>query len=137
MAEVVPTRGMLYDPVRAGPLDALVAPPYDVVSETERSALAAKSPYNIGRIALPEGARGSPLGGRRGPPPGRRARPVSLPPGLLHLRARTHAQGFHRARPSAQVRGGRGAPARPDPLGPTDRPAGAGAPLPHPPVPGV
>ena len=40
MTEVVPTRGLLYDPARAGPLDALVAPPYDVVSETERSALA-------------------------------------------------------------------------------------------------
>ena len=55
MAEVVPTRGLLYDPARAGPLDALVAPPYDVVSETERSALAAKSPYNIVRVDLPQG----------------------------------------------------------------------------------
>src|SRR5882762_650633 len=55
MAEVVPTRGLLYDPARAGPFDALVAPPYDVVSETERSALAAKSPYNIVRVDLPQG----------------------------------------------------------------------------------
>jgi len=55
MAEVVPTRGLLYDPARAGSLDALVAPPYDVVSETERSALAAKSPYNIVRVDLPQG----------------------------------------------------------------------------------
>jgi len=55
MAEVVPTRGQLYDPARAGSLDDLVAPPYDVVSETERSALAAKSPYNIVRVDLPQG----------------------------------------------------------------------------------
>ena len=33
----------------------MVAPPYDVVSETERSALAAKSPYNIVRVDLPQG----------------------------------------------------------------------------------
>src|SRR5215813_9925945 len=55
MAEVVPVRALLYDPQRAGPLDALVAPPYDVVSETERVALAAKSPYNIVRVDLPQG----------------------------------------------------------------------------------
>ena len=55
MAEVVPVRALLYDPKRAGPLDDLVAPPYDVVSETERAALAAKSPYNIVRVDLPEG----------------------------------------------------------------------------------
>src|ERR1700694_2173417 len=55
MAEVVPTRGLLYDPARAGPLDALVPLPYDVVSESERSAFAAKSPYNIVRIDLPRG----------------------------------------------------------------------------------
>jgi uncharacterized protein (DUF1015 family) len=55
MAEVVPVRALLYDPKRAGPLDALVAPPYDVVSEPERAALAAKSPYNIVRVDLPQG----------------------------------------------------------------------------------
>ena len=38
MAELVPVRALLYDPKRAGPLDALVAPPYDVVSELERAA---------------------------------------------------------------------------------------------------
>ena len=55
MAEVLPVRGLLYDPARAGPLDALVAPPYDVVSEAERTALAARSPYNIVRVDLPRG----------------------------------------------------------------------------------
>jgi len=55
MAEVVPLRGLLYDSARAGPLDALIAPPYDVVSPSERAALAAKSPWNIVRLDLPEG----------------------------------------------------------------------------------
>jgi uncharacterized protein (DUF1015 family) len=55
MAEVVPFRGLLYDSAQAGPLDALIAPPYDVVSEPERAALAAKSPWNIVRLDLPQG----------------------------------------------------------------------------------
>ena len=55
MAEVMPVRALRYDPERASPLDALIAPPYDVVSETERAALAAKSPYNIVRVDLPQG----------------------------------------------------------------------------------
>ena len=55
MAEVVPFRGLLYDSAEAGPLDALIAPPYDVVSESDRAALAAKSPWNIVRLDLPQG----------------------------------------------------------------------------------
>jgi uncharacterized protein (DUF1015 family) len=55
MAEVVPVRGLLYDPARAGAADSLVAPPYDVVSDPERAALAAKSPFNVVRIDLPQG----------------------------------------------------------------------------------
>src|SRR4051812_22869314 len=55
MAEIVPFRGVLYDPARAGPLDRLIAPPYDVISGVDRSALAAKSPHNFVRLILPEG----------------------------------------------------------------------------------
>src|SRR5262249_34353878 len=55
MADVVPVRALSYDQKRAGPLDALIAPPYDVVSEADRAALAAKSPYNIVRVDLPQG----------------------------------------------------------------------------------
>jgi uncharacterized protein (DUF1015 family) len=55
MAEVIPFRGILYDPARAGPIDRLLAPPYDVISGTERAALAAKSPWNFVRLILPEG----------------------------------------------------------------------------------
>jgi len=55
VAEILPFRGVLYDPARAGPLDGLIAPPYDVISPDERSALAAKSPHNFVRLILPEG----------------------------------------------------------------------------------
>src|SRR6267143_4864601 len=55
MAEIAPFRGIVYDPVRAGSLDRLLAPPYDVVSPAERARLAAKSPHNFVRIDLPEG----------------------------------------------------------------------------------
>src|SRR3954465_4187555 len=55
MAEIVPFRGVLYAPARAGPVDGLIAPPYDVISPGERSVLAAKSPHNFVRLILPEG----------------------------------------------------------------------------------
>ena len=54
MAEVLPFRGLLYDP-RAGRADDLVAPPYDVITPSDRAALEAKSPYNIVRVDLPQG----------------------------------------------------------------------------------
>src|SRR2546425_9998971 len=57
MAEVLPVRGLLYDPARAGRFDDLVAPPYDVISESDRAELEAKSPFNIVRVDLPQGNR--------------------------------------------------------------------------------
>src|SRR5438309_11593893 len=57
MAEVLPGRGLLYDPARAGRFDDLVAPPYDVISESDRAELEAKSPFNIVRVDLPQGDR--------------------------------------------------------------------------------
>jgi len=57
MAEVLPGRGLLYDPARAGRFDDLVAPPYDVISESDRAELEAKSPFNIVRVDLPQGNR--------------------------------------------------------------------------------
>ena len=55
MLEVEPLRGVLYDPDRAGPLDRLLAPPYDVISPAEREALAARSPHSIVHLILPAG----------------------------------------------------------------------------------
>jgi len=55
MAEIAPFRGVSYDRDRAGSLDLLLAPPYDVVSPKERERLLAKSPHNFVRVDLPEG----------------------------------------------------------------------------------
>lgn len=52
MAEIRPFRGLRYDPARAGALDTLIAPPYDVISPAQQEALYAASPYNIVRLEL-------------------------------------------------------------------------------------
>jgi uncharacterized protein (DUF1015 family) len=54
MADVKPFRAELYDVAKAGPLDQLVAPPYDVISPAEREAYLARSPYNVVHLTLPE-----------------------------------------------------------------------------------
>jgi uncharacterized protein (DUF1015 family) len=58
MAEVKPLRALRYDVGRVGPLGDLVAPPYDVLGEAERAALAARSPYNVVHVDLPEAPDG-------------------------------------------------------------------------------
>jgi uncharacterized protein (DUF1015 family) len=55
MADVQPLRAVHYDVARAGALADLVAPPYDVIDGAQRAALAARSPYNVVAIDLPEG----------------------------------------------------------------------------------
>ena len=54
MALLKPFRALRYDPGTAGPLDNLVAPPYDVVSPELRARLLAASPYNAVRLIRPE-----------------------------------------------------------------------------------
>lgn len=54
MAEVKPFRAELYDEARAGPLELLVAPPYDVISPEEREDYLARSPYNVVHLTLPD-----------------------------------------------------------------------------------
>jgi uncharacterized protein (DUF1015 family) len=54
MADVKPLRALHYDPARAGSLQAVIAPPYDVIDPEQRAALAARSPYNVVAIDLPE-----------------------------------------------------------------------------------
>jgi uncharacterized protein (DUF1015 family) len=54
VAVVKPFRALRYDERRAGPLDALVAPPYDVISPAERERYAARSPYSVVRLTLPD-----------------------------------------------------------------------------------
>jgi uncharacterized protein (DUF1015 family) len=52
MAEVKPFRAVRYGE-RMGPLEELIAPPYDVISPDERERLAARSPYNVVHLTLP------------------------------------------------------------------------------------
>src|SRR2546423_15438761 len=53
MAVVKPFRAVRYGE-RAVPLDALVAPPYDVISPEERKQYAGRGPYNVVHLTLPE-----------------------------------------------------------------------------------
>ena len=55
MAEIQPLRALRYEPAVAGPLQQLVAPPYDVIDEAQRAELVARSPYNVVAVDLPEG----------------------------------------------------------------------------------
>jgi uncharacterized protein (DUF1015 family) len=55
MAELKPLRALYYDPVVAGPLAEVVAPPYDVIDADQRRALVDRSPYNVVGIDLPVG----------------------------------------------------------------------------------
>jgi uncharacterized protein (DUF1015 family) len=54
MADVQPFRALRYGPAAEGPLDRLVAPPYDVISPVERAELLARSPHNVVRLTLPD-----------------------------------------------------------------------------------
>jgi uncharacterized protein (DUF1015 family) len=54
MAVVKPFRAVRYDEGVAGPLDTLVAPPYDVIDEAQREELLARSPFNVVHLTLPE-----------------------------------------------------------------------------------
>ena len=52
MARVEPFRALRYDIARAGALDSLIAPPYDVIGPADRDELAARSPRNIVHLTL-------------------------------------------------------------------------------------
>jgi uncharacterized protein (DUF1015 family) len=54
MPTVKPFRPLRFDPAVAGPLDRLVAPPYDVISDEARAEYLARSPYNIVHLTLPD-----------------------------------------------------------------------------------
>jgi uncharacterized protein (DUF1015 family) len=55
-----PFQGLRYRP-EVAPLDQVIAPPYDVISATERGRLAARHPANAVLVELPE----TDLSGRR------------------------------------------------------------------------
>jgi uncharacterized protein (DUF1015 family) len=54
MAVVKPFRAERYDESKAGPLERLVAPPYDVLSPEQRQEYLARSPYNVVHLTLPD-----------------------------------------------------------------------------------
>ena len=54
MAVVKPFRALRYDEALAGPLEDLVAPPYDVISDNLRTELRERSPYNVVHLTLPD-----------------------------------------------------------------------------------
>jgi uncharacterized protein (DUF1015 family) len=60
MADVQPFRTLRYEPSAVGSLEAVIAPPYDVIDERERSQLLARSPLNVVEIDLPRANGGDP-----------------------------------------------------------------------------
>ena len=54
MADVKPFRALRYDERRAGPLESLVAPPYDVISAEQRESYLTRSPHNVVHLTLPD-----------------------------------------------------------------------------------
>src|SRR5215211_4754814 len=58
MAEVRPLRALHYNLGAVGSLEAVVAPPYDVIDAGMRRELLARSPFNVVEIDLPEAPGG-------------------------------------------------------------------------------
>src|SRR5919197_4501200 len=58
MADVQPLRTLRYDLAAVGSLEAVIAPPYDVIDDELRAELAARSPFNVVEIDLPRAPHG-------------------------------------------------------------------------------
>jgi uncharacterized protein (DUF1015 family) len=54
VAVVKPFRALRYDESMAGPLESLVAPPFDVISAEQRQEYLARSPHNVVHLTLPD-----------------------------------------------------------------------------------
>src|SRR3954453_1139629 len=54
MADVRPLHALRYDLAKVGSLDAVLAPPYDVIDAAGRARLLERSPYNAVAIDLPK-----------------------------------------------------------------------------------
>jgi uncharacterized protein (DUF1015 family) len=59
MADLQPIKTLRYDTEVAGPLEDLIAPPYDVIDDELRAQLVARSPHNVVEIDLPESYEGA------------------------------------------------------------------------------
>src|SRR3954453_3867554 len=60
MADVQPLRTLRYEPRVVGSLEAVIAPPYDVIDDELRAQLIARSPFNVVEIDLPTANGGDP-----------------------------------------------------------------------------
>ncbi|MEF9426543.1 MAG: DUF1015 domain-containing protein, partial [Candidatus Mariimomonas ferrooxydans] len=60
MAEVIPFKGVLYNPQKVG-ASSVMAPPYDIVTPEFKEVLYGRSPYNIIRIDFGRDKEGSTL----------------------------------------------------------------------------
>lgn len=58
MAVIAPFRGLFYNPAKVPDLTEVVTPPYDVIQPAERQAFAARHPYNMVHLILPQAAPG-------------------------------------------------------------------------------
>jgi uncharacterized protein (DUF1015 family) len=58
MADVQPLHSLRYDLRSVGSLDAVAAPPYDVIDAAMRAELVSRSPFNVVEIDLPQGENG-------------------------------------------------------------------------------
>lgn len=54
MATIRPFQALRYDEEKAGPLQRLTAPPYDVIGPDARERYLAESPYNVVHLTLPD-----------------------------------------------------------------------------------
>ena len=59
MAEIQPLRTLRYDLDAVGSLEAVIAPPYDVIDEPMRAELAARSAFNVVELDLPRDPGGA------------------------------------------------------------------------------
>ena len=134
MPRVEPLRALHYDPAVAGPLQALAAPPYDVIDPEQRAELQPRSPYNVVAIDLPEDPDGGDryahaatllerVARRRRGRPRRRARDLGARPGVHRpRRPPPDAQRLLRARARRGLRPRRDPPARAHAPRPEGRP---------------
>jgi len=54
VAQIEPLHTVRYEPAAVGSLEAVLSPPYDVIDPPLRTQLAARSPFNVVEIDLPE-----------------------------------------------------------------------------------
>lgn len=55
MADIRAFRALRYDLTKAGAIEELTCPPYDIISEEQRQGFLKRNPYNVIRLELPKG----------------------------------------------------------------------------------